>query len=103
MSSDDARGAVVEIIERRRNPDDGSVAASITVPNEVWLNGQKLLTSAEPEHAIKVHQIELPDRDAVLVTLTVFARRVVIEGRDSEPANTRAFGEAQPLHVSPAA
>lgn len=79
----DARGAVIEIVERRKDPDDGSVGASIIVPDEVRINGQALLASAD--HPIKVHEIEIKDRDCVLVTLTLFARRVTIAAEDPTP------------------
>jgi hypothetical protein len=71
--SPQAVGAVIEIIER--GPGDGG-APGIIVPNEVRINGMPLLMPYGK--SIKVHEMEFPPQDAVLVTLTVFARRVVI-------------------------
>lgn len=79
------RGAVIEIIEKRRTsmPAPGG---DVIVPNEIRLNGQPLLVPADSP--IKIHEIEASGHDAVLVTLTVFARRVVIAAE--EPEETRA-------------
>ncbi|RKR92769.1 hypothetical protein BDK92_7249 [Micromonospora pisi] len=77
------RGAVIEIVEKRREPMD-TPAGDVIVPNEVRINGQPLLV---PEgHPVKVHGIELVNRDEVLVTLTLFARHVVISAE--EPTET---------------
>lgn len=91
MSTWDARGAVIEIVERRHEPDTGSVEDSTVVPDQIRLNGQPLLCSAD--HPVTVHGITIPNRDVVLVTLTVFARRVVIGTEDAtapEPGETHA-------------
>ncbi len=68
--------ALIEIVERsqmERVPG----AANIIVPNEVRINGIPLLVPAD-QH-ITVHDIEIPGgMEAVMVTLTLFARRVVI-------------------------
>lgn len=74
-----ARGAVIEIIERGRATDD-TTGGSIVVPDEIRINGQALLSSAE--HPIKVHDVEIEDRSLVYVTLTLLARRVVIAAED---------------------
>jgi hypothetical protein len=79
------RGAVIEIIEKRRassSPPGGDVI----IPNEIRINGQALLCPADSP--VKVHEIEIQGHDVVLVTLTVFARRVVIAAE--EPEETRA-------------
>jgi hypothetical protein len=70
-----ARGAVIEIVERGRATDD-TTGGSVIVPDEIRINGQALLSSAE--HPIKVHEVEIEDRSLVYVTLTLLARRVVI-------------------------
>ncbi|MGX1254198.1 hypothetical protein RKD48_006709 [Streptomyces ambofaciens] len=74
-----ARGAVIEIVERGRATDD-TTGGSVIVPNEIRINGQALLSSAE--HPIKVHDIEIEDRNVVYVTLTLLARRVTIAAED---------------------
>jgi hypothetical protein len=67
--------AVIEIVERGRTTDD-TTQGSVVVPDEVRINGTPLLTSAD--HPVHVHEIDVTDRDLVCVTLTLFARRVVI-------------------------
>lgn len=79
---DQPRGAVLEIIERRKVPIDG-MGGDIIVPTEIRMNGQKLLMPKG--HPIKVHEMELPGNDAVMVTLTVFARRITVAAED-DPA-----------------
>lgn len=74
-------GAVIEIIERGRTTDD-TQGGSIIVPNEVRLNGQPLLASAEDP--VIVHQISTRGDDLVRVTLTLFARRVSIRAEHDE-------------------
>ena len=63
--------ALIEIIEKT-----DSANPLVIVPNEVRINGIPLLVPAD--HAITVHEIDLGVRDAVMVTLTLFARRVVM-------------------------
>lgn len=79
------RGAVIEIIEKRRrsSPPPGG---DVIIPNEIRINGQPLLVPADSP--VKVHEIEVQGNDVVLVTLTLFARRVVIAAED--PEETRA-------------
>jgi hypothetical protein len=81
--SSDARGAVIEIVERRKTPVQDTMGDDVIVPDMIRINGQELLCSAD--HPIKVHEVEIPHRDAVLVTLTVFARRVLIDIEAPEP------------------
>ncbi|MFI7073558.1 hypothetical protein [Micromonospora sediminicola] len=70
-------GAVIEIIERRPQPTNPDHAAGdVVVPNEIRINGQRLLAPANSP--VTVHELELREHDAVLVTLTLFAKRVVI-------------------------
>ena len=71
-------GAVIEIIERTDDPDP-----LVIVPNEVRINGQKLLTAEG--YPVTVHEVSTKARELVLVTLTLIARRVTF---DSEPKST---------------
>lgn len=65
------QAALIEIIERTDQPDP-----KVIVPNEVRINGVPLMASAaEP---VEVHAISIASGDVVQVTLTLFARRVVI-------------------------
>ena len=80
------RGAVIEIIEKRRTPNSPPPGGDVIIPNEIRINGQPLLTPKD--HPVKVHEITIQGSDVVLVTLTLFARRVVIAAED--PEETRA-------------
>jgi hypothetical protein len=76
-----AQGAVIEIIEKRPAEVSG-VYSDVIVPNEVRINGQALLM---PQGSpVRVHEVEIRERDAVLVTLTVFAKRVTFGVEESE-------------------
>ncbi len=78
------RAAVIEIVERRKKPSDDSLSASVVVPNEVRVNGQKILI---PQGApITVH--EMSSNDVVQVTLTVFAKRIFVGHEDVDDAIT---------------
>lgn len=81
MAFSDARAAVIEIVEQLHEPSTDSLSGSLICPTEVRINGQPLLCSAD--HPIKVHEITFPPTEAVMVTLTVFAKR--IEVRADEP------------------
>lgn len=74
------QAAYIEIIEKRQrklNDDD----IEVVVPNDVRINGTSILV---PEgQSIRIHDMELGD-DIVLVTLTLFARRIEIKGEDPE-------------------
>lgn len=79
-------GAVIEIVERTDSPDP-----HVIVPNEVRINGQRLL--CPDDHPIRVHEMSVGS-DVVLVTLTVFARRVVIGAEpDSDTVIRDAAGK----------
>jgi hypothetical protein len=69
------QGAVVEIIEKGRATDD-TVGGSVIAPDEIRLNGQPLLASADDP--VVVHQVSTAGDELVRVTLTLFARRVII-------------------------
>lgn len=80
-------GAVIEIVERRDQPTDPRhPGGDMISPTEIRLNGQPLL--APTDHPVKVHEIEIRERDLVLVTLTLFAKRVVI-GVEEPPQEVR--------------
>lgn len=70
------RGAVIEIIEKGRSTGDATIGDSIITPNDVRINGQSLLASADDP--VIVHQISTAGDELVRVTLTLFARRVII-------------------------
>jgi hypothetical protein len=81
----DERGAVIEIVERRKKPEHDSVGASICVPNEVRINGQRVaIPLGEP---IVVNDINAHDNVA-MVTLTVFARRIFVGHEDIDSDTT---------------
>jgi phosphoglycolate phosphatase-like HAD superfamily hydrolase len=86
----DERAAVIEIVERRKQPAADSVGASIVVPNEVRINGQRIaIPQGEP---ITVH--DMSSDDVVKVTLTVFARRIFIGHEDIDETVVGAVAEA---------
>lgn len=70
------RGAVIEIVEKREPGDHDNPSGDIIVPNEVRINGQALLASAD--HPVRVHEVTIDHASAVLVTLTLFAKRVSV-------------------------
>ncbi|MFE0794772.1 hypothetical protein [Streptomyces mutabilis] len=74
-----ARGAVIEILERGRATTD-TVGGSVIAPDEIRINGQALLSSAD--YPIKVHDVEIEHPGLVYVTLTLLARRVTIAAED---------------------
>lgn len=79
-------GAVIEIVERRTKPaDPDSYGAQLVIPNEVRINGQQLLLTQD--NPIVIHEIKPTDDSLVTVTLTLVARRVVIEAQDPEEVN----------------
>jgi hypothetical protein len=67
----------IEIIEKRVegrcNP------YGVIVPDEIRINGVPVLASDKP---ITIHAIELDAHDIVMVTLTLFARRITIGAED---------------------
>jgi hypothetical protein len=66
--------AFVEIVERRK---PGTLEEGMPIkPNEIRINGIPLLCPRD--QTITVHEIDLEGDDVVQVTLTLFARRVVI-------------------------
>lgn len=79
------RGAVIEIVEKRRKAADPP-GGDVIIPNEIRINGRPVL--APKDHPVKVHEIAIQGDEVVLVTLTLFARRVVVAAE--EPEETRA-------------
>jgi len=79
--SEQPQGAVIEIVEKRPARQSGS-RSDLIVPNEVRINGQALLMPADSP--VQVHGIEIRERDAVLVTLTVFAKRITVAAEEPE-------------------
>jgi hypothetical protein len=63
--------ALVEIIERTDDPDP-----KVIVPNEVRINGIRLLCPSDDVVVLK--ETSVNGVEAVQVTLTLYARRVVI-------------------------
>lgn len=74
-------GAVIEIIERDSTTDDTS-GGSVIVPNDVRINGQSLLASADDP--VIVHEMSTRGDDIVRVTITLLARRVSIRAENDE-------------------
>jgi hypothetical protein len=70
-----AKAAVVEIVERGKSVDDSKPNDGVIVPNDIRINGQSILCEAG---SVRVHEMDLAGHDTVRVTLTLFARRVVI-------------------------
>lgn len=85
------RGAVIEIVERRKRPAEDSLAASIVVPNEVRINGQKLMLPAD--EPIQIH--EITKDGLVQVTLTLIARRIFVGHEDLDESLTDEVSAAE--------
>lgn len=72
------RAAYIEIVEKNRTT-DATPGGSVIVPNEVRINGIPLLMPYGEK--ITVHEIsynQASGEEVAQVTLTLFARRVVI-------------------------
>ncbi|MFE0225204.1 hypothetical protein ACFU9O_02350 [Streptomyces albidoflavus] len=72
-------GAVIEIIEKGAATGD-EPGRSVIVPNDVRINGQSLLASADDP--VIVHEMSTRGDELVRVTLTLFARRVSIRAEN---------------------
>ncbi|MDH3037912.1 hypothetical protein [Streptomyces sp. TRM75561] len=70
------RGAIIEIVEKDVTTSSDSAGRSIIVPNDIRINGQSLLSSADDP--VIVHEITTRADACVRVTLTLLARRVSI-------------------------
>jgi hypothetical protein len=77
------RGGVIEIIEKGRATSDATIGESIITPNDVRINGQSLLASADDP--VVVHEVSTTGDELVRVTLTLFARRVTIAAEGDLP------------------
>jgi hypothetical protein len=75
-------GAVIEIIERRRQTEFEGIGGEVLIPTDIRINGQRLLTPKDS--VVTVHAMEFPARDAVKVTFTAFARRVLVDAEDMD-------------------
>jgi hypothetical protein len=65
------QAALIEIVERTDSPDP-----RVIVPNEVRINGVPLLAPAD--EPIVLHEVRISDGEMVRVTLTLYARRIVV-------------------------
>ena len=77
----DFEPVVLEIVERTNQPH-----SHIVIPNEVRLNGHKLLqTDDEP---VIVHEVSSAGQDLLRVTVTLIARRVTFDTapKEEEPS-----------------
>lgn len=83
------RAAVIEIYERGGDTTDVG-PGSILAPNEIRINGSPVYSSAD--HPVVVQGIRVDQPGAVYVTLTVLARRVIIDTAVDVPAVTPAAG-----------
>lgn len=81
-----ARGAIIEIVEKRPEGDYDSLGGDIIVPTEIRINGQALAVS--PDHPVKVHEVSIKGGDAVLVTLSLYAKRVTFDHETDTSAGT---------------
>lgn len=75
-----ARGAIIEIIEKDATTSDDSAGRSIIVPDDIRINGQSLLSSADDP--VVVHEVSTRADECVRVTLTLLARRVSIRAEN---------------------
>lgn len=96
------RGAVIEIIEVGATTSDATAGDSVIVPNEVRINGQPLLVSAD--EPVIVHEISSHGNDVVRATLTRLARRVTYRaehdtGAQAPDVDDEAAGDEPPAGV----
>ncbi|MFJ4418272.1 hypothetical protein [Streptomyces sp. NPDC088925] len=82
VMSEKPTGAVIEIIEKGATTSSDSPGKSVIVPNDVRINGQSLLASADDPVTVTVHEISTRGDDLVRVTLTLFARRLSIRAEN---------------------
>lgn len=73
--------ALIEIVEKNR-PTADSPGAGIVIPNEIRINGTPLLVPHGEQ--IKIHEMTYNSMgdEVVCVTLTLFARKVVIAAEE---------------------
>lgn len=64
---------VIEIVERHDS--DSLTALGVFKPNEIRINGSRVMVERD---SIVVHGMNIPSDEPIRVTLTLFARRVVL-------------------------
>lgn len=83
--------AFVEIVERRHpGYNEADPRTGYVKPDEVRINGVPLAVPRDEQ--IEVHGVRLNDAngdDVLKVTLTIFARRIVLGPDNPDPANQR--------------
>ncbi|MFD5221359.1 hypothetical protein ACFWMH_27340 [Streptomyces tendae] len=79
VKTDQPQAAVIEIVEKGRATDN-TTGGSVIIPNDVRINGQSLL--APRDSPVIVHEMSTDPDEILNVTLTLFARRVVIAAED---------------------
>lgn len=73
------RGVDLEVWEKPNHPDRVDNPLGVIVPNAVRINGLDVLVpSGTDDDAGSVIVHPMTDRDAVIVTVTMFARRIVV-------------------------
>ena len=65
------QAALIEIVERTDSPNP-----RVIVPNEVRINGVPVLVPIG--ESIRVHEVAISNSEIVRVTLTLYARRIVV-------------------------
>ncbi|WP_460307737.1 hypothetical protein, partial [Actinocorallia aurea] len=80
------RGAIIEIIQKRRGRPTGDLSEEVIVPSDVRLNGQSILTPYDSP--VRIHEVTFDGGECVLVTLTVYARRILVDAEYDEPPTT---------------
>jgi len=78
--TDGPRGAIIEIIEKGRATSDATIGESVIAPNDIRINGQSLLASADDP--VILHEVSTRADQLVRVTLTLLARRVSIRAEN---------------------
>lgn len=71
------QACVIEIVERVPAGADPDAGPGFIVPNEIRINGTPVL--APKDYPVRVHDIQIDGTEPVQVTLTLFARRVVVQ------------------------
>ena len=69
LGNETLEGVTVEVIERTDDP-----TADVILPNEIRINGRPVL--APYDQAVRVHEVSARGDELVLVTLTLYAKRV---------------------------
>ncbi|MEU8726805.1 hypothetical protein [Streptomyces antimycoticus] len=71
---------MIEIVEKGRATSDATIGDSVIVPNDIRINGQSLLASADDP--VILHEVSTRADELVRVTLTLLARRVSIRAEN---------------------